>query len=218
MLELIDDFLLDRAAMDGTVADRFLGSRSGLVLHEIGHLVASANCGVPADFLVLAWQKGGPGYHGVWYDRSVAHLLAPHNEACLIAGYAAERIVFRRATIHRAKSDLEALAPLFGIPDFDLTKHGDALSELVINKSNPFSEDDRSFIVHIYNIFAHSINMYRMYDPEDGGVVIPNYDFPKLGSRIPLSLALRANFRSRSNRRREQAYQEFRRSGGRSGA
>ncbi|MGI4802118.1 MAG: hypothetical protein ACRYG8_50415 [Janthinobacterium lividum] len=135
-------------------------SESGTVVHEVGHFLAAAKLGLPADFVMFDWASDIPRKHAVYmHERYGVEVRANRSGrlGLLAAGYAAELRVFGVGLLNRAVSDLEAAAGLLGFTAFELERDGVAVARQ-LNQHDPFGPDDAVFLVEMHNVLATLIN------------------------------------------------------------
>ena len=152
-------------------------SKSGTVIHEVGHFLAAAKLGLPTDFIMFNWTPEQSRIHAAYmHERYSGEVKAnPSGRLGLLAaGYAAEMCVFGVGLLNRAASDLDAAAELLGFDAFELERNGHPVAVL-LQEHDPFEPDDAVLIVDMHNALAALIN-------GEGGpndiFVIPNYRIP----------------------------------------
>lgn len=186
--------------LTGPEADRkaVARSESGTVVHEIGHFLAAAKLGVPADFVMFNWAAASSRKHAVYtHERYSAEVRANRSGrlGLLAAGYAAEMRLFGVGLLNRAGSDLETAAELLGFAAFELERDGLAVAGQ-LNQHDPFGPDDAVLLVEMHNALAALINAQG--GPDDI-FVIPNYRIPKRFRRlVPFWRRVRSARASRS--------------------
>jgi hypothetical protein len=108
-LNAIPEELRDRKAL--------LMASTGLVLHEVGHIIVLALTGIPADYLIVDEtpnaKRCGTYTHPRYYDVLARDVLAQIRIAA--AGFAAEELIFGAALLNRSEDDLRCIASLLNM-------------------------------------------------------------------------------------------------------
>ena len=104
---------------------------TGLILHEIGHVIAAAfAAGVPTDYLIID-ESVDAQRHSIYIHQSYRDALAQDVVAQIkiaAGGFAAEEMIFGEAFLNTSFDDLECIASLL---------------------KRPFDESQVSFIAHL---------------------------------------------------------------------
>lgn len=201
MIRLIDEEVLSKAKMDAGIARAFLSGKSGVVLHEVGHLYAAAKLGVPADFMILNW--GSPSC--IYIDESLwdITLNGSNNESVLVAGYSAELLVFGESDLTRAKDDLQKLSPkIFGMDPKGIIHIAAQLS----GEYNILDVSDLDELINLYNGFADIINSGAL---SGKGRLIKHCEFPRFNHKIPFFRKVQSSFRSKREANQVDAVNSF---------
>ena len=108
-LNAIPEELRDRKAL--------LMASTGLVLHEVGHIIGSALLGIPTDYLIVDETPEAKRY-GTYINAKYRDVLARDVLAQIriaAAGFAAEELIFGATLLNRSEDDLRCIAPLLNM-------------------------------------------------------------------------------------------------------
>ncbi|MBV9978452.1 hypothetical protein [Bradyrhizobium sp.] len=100
----------------GIAAEDEIPPMTRLVVHEVGHVVAAADAGIPTDYVVIDPVNG---YHAGYIDevhRSRLESDTALGSRILAAGFAAEMALLSAAHLPISREDLLTLASRLGIP------------------------------------------------------------------------------------------------------
>jgi hypothetical protein len=175
---------------------------TGVVLHEVGHVVSAAlNGGIATDYLVFDWSATALR-HSTYIDECYRDKLAcnvPLQVRTAAGGIAAEKLIFGEGCLPRADQDFIKIAELLG-QRFRADQMG-ALVNMVLQDFDPIIPSDAVDLVRdLYRRTVKAVQgrRYRV----DSIDIIP---FSAVGFSKNVSLADRvlANLRTRLGRNRD---------------
>lgn len=178
---------------------------TGLVTHEIGHIVAAAfAAGIPTDYLLVD-ERPDAQRHAAYINERYRSVLARDELAQVriaAGGFMAEELIFGDAALERSRNDLECIASLLGIPFHE--KQMPFIARHAQRSCGPIIPANAVDLVRaIYCMVVSAIESGRF--KFDGASVVPFsvFDHPKLP--IPLRRRVAATIRTRAGMNRNKA-------------
>lgn len=167
-----------KMSLDGIPSDRdkirsIINSATGLLVHEIGHVVASAKQGFPSDLIII--PKDISAHEGMSYIdgkfKKIMEVNPSRHKSCLAGGFMAEHKIFFEPALHRSLSDILRMAK---IDKKSIVCNADVKSYVegfIDSQSDFFGIKDT---INIKSIYRKIANFIRGNDkPIEGFYIIP---------------------------------------------